>query len=69
MTMIIRTLCAAALVFGAASLTGCGDKAAADKADTSKTAKAAADKAADAGAKAADAGAKAADKAADKAAK
>ena len=48
MKMIIRTLCAAALVFGAASLSGCGDKAAADKA-------------ADAGAKAAD---KAADKAA-----
>ena len=34
MKMIIRTLCAAALVFGAVSLTGCGDK---DKKDGDKT--------------------------------
>ena len=35
MKMIIRTLCAAALVFGALSLTGCGDKK--DGSDTNKT--------------------------------
>ena len=41
MKMIIRTLCAAALVFGALSLTGCGDKApeADAKADAKEAAK------------------------------
>ena len=37
MKMIIRTLCAAALVLGAVSLTGCGDKG--DKANGTNDAK------------------------------
>ena len=67
MKMIIRMFCAVALVAGALSLTGCGDKKADEKAGTNaaKTAEAkkadAAKKTADAAQKTADAAQKTAD--------